>query len=52
MCSCPIYWAILPDKSGNYENLLVRNSLIAKIERGTKIKRTFKIEEGDIWKLV
>jgi len=26
-CSCPIYWAIVPDKSGNYKNLLhfVRN---------------------------
>jgi hypothetical protein len=20
-CSCPIHWAILPDKSGNYEKL-------------------------------
>ena len=23
-CSCPIYWAIVPDESGNYENLGVK----------------------------
>ncbi len=23
-CSCPIYWAVVPDESGNYRNLEVK----------------------------
>jgi len=37
-CSCPIHWAIVPDKSGNYQNLGVKGFKVPENERKIKIK--------------
>ena len=45
-CSCPINWASVPDKSGNYENLRVKHPRLPEFERGIKIKTASKVQGG------